>query len=193
MGNLRSVLNALEHHGHEGALVRTYAQAVKAEKLILPGVGAFGVGMENLDRLGLADALPRLVEGGKLLLGICLGMQLLASAGSEHGEHAGLGLIPGRVDRIETGDGLRIPHVGWNELRVKRSSPVLDGLDGEPSFYFVHSYEFRPKEAEAVTATTVYGKELTACVQGDGVYGVQFHPEKSQAEGLRVLENFLTL
>ncbi len=191
MGNLRSVLNAIEHLGHDGTLASTPAQAAQAEKLILPGVGAFGVGMENLDHQGFVDALPRLVEGGRPLLGICLGMQLLASEGTEHGEHTGLGLIPGRVERIETGDGLRIPHVGWNELRVRRPSSILQGLDEEPTFYFVHSYEFRPAQAQAITATTFYGQELTACVEAEGVYGVQFHPEKSQKDGLRVLGNFL--
>jgi glutamine amidotransferase len=193
MGNVRSVLNALEHLGAEAELVDSPQKAAAAEKLILPGVGAFGEGMRRLDEAGLAEALPGLAGNGRPMLGICLGMQLLADASSEHGEHAGLGLIGGRVERIETAASLRIPHVGWNTLAIERSSELFAGLAPEPTFYFVHSYEFRTSASGARTATTDYGAPLTACVEQGSVFGVQFHPEKSQADGLALLRNFVGL
>ena len=193
MGNLRSVLNALEHLGADARLVDNPEQAARADKLVLPGVGAFGEGMRRLRELGFTDSLPSLAGNGRPLLGICLGMQLLADGSSEHGEHRGLGLIPGRVARIETAPSLRIPHVGWNNLEVERPSRMLSGLPAESTFYYVHSYEFRPGSPELRTATTDYGKAVTACVELGSVFGVQFHPEKSQADGLRLLRNFIGL
>jgi glutamine amidotransferase len=193
MGNLRSVLNALEHLGAEAVLVSSPEGATDVDKLILPGVGAFGEGMRRLDELGFTEALPSLAGNGRPLLGICLGMQLLAEGSSEHGEHTGLGLIPGRVERIQTDGSLRVPHVGWNTLAVERHTELLAELPSEPTFYFVHSYEFRPSESDARTATTDYGTALTACVELGSVFGVQFHPEKSQADGLALLRNFIGL
>jgi imidazole glycerol-phosphate synthase subunit HisH len=192
MGNLRSVLNALDSCGAETSLVREPADAQAMDKLILPGVGAFAAGMESLTRMGFADALPGLVGSGRPLLGICLGAQLIAERGTEHGDHRGLGLIGGEVRRIETDPDLRIPHVGWNSVTVKRPSALFAGLPEEPTFYFVHSYHLQP-DAGAITATTDYGVAVTACVERDHVYGVQFHPEKSQADGLRLLRNFIHL
>lgn len=193
MGNLRSVLNALEYLGADCQVVDSPAAAQEAEKLILPGVGAFGEGMKRLEELGFAEALPELTEDGRPLLGICLGMQLLADASTEHGDHAGLGLIAGRVERIDTDVSLRVPHVGWNSLEVQLPSPLLPDLAEEPTFYFVHSYEFRPSHVETRSATTDYGVPLTAVVESDSVFGVQFHPEKSQADGLAMLQRFLDL
>jgi glutamine amidotransferase len=193
MGNVRSVLNALEHLGAEAELVGSPAEAERAEKLILPGVGAFGAGMRQLDRRGFAEELPRLTEDGRPLLAICLGMQLLAARGTEHGEHPGLGMIPGTVERLAPPQALRIPHVGWNELELVRPSALFEGLTQERSFYFVHSFEFRPDSPEAVTATAPYGTNVTACVEHGHVYGVQFHPEKSQVDGLALLDAFLAL
>lgn len=193
MGNLRSVLNALDVLGADARLVRTPAEAREAEKLILPGVGAFGAGMENLDRLGLAEALLDLVESGTPLLGVCLGMQLLARTGSEHGDHRGLDLIPGRVDRLEVDSGLRVPHVGWNSIETRAESRLFAGVSDEPTFYFVHSYELRPVDAAVITATTNYGGAVTACVELRHVFGVQFHPEKSQGDGLTLLNNFASI
>ena len=192
MGNVRSVLNALEFLGAEAELVADPATAEHDERLVLPGVGAFGAAMERLDERGFTEALPGLIEAGRPLLGICLGMQLLADTSSEHGEHRGLGLIAGRVDRLEVAP-LRVPHVGWNELRVKRETELLAGLPEEPTFYFVHSFEFRPDDDEAVTATTTYGAEVTAVVEHGHVLGAQFHPEKSEAAGLAMLRNFIAL
>lgn len=193
MGNLRSVLNALEHLGAKGELVGSPSEAARAEKLILPGVGAFGSGMQRLDRRGFTEGLPALIEAGRPLLAICLGMQLLATTGTEHGEHGGLGIVAGTVERLSPPEALRIPHVGWNELELVRHSVLFEGLSEERSFYFVHSFEFCPASPGAITATTPYGKDVTACVELGHVYGVQFHPEKSQADGLALLANFLTL
>ena len=190
MGNLRSVLNALGHLGIDAGLVRTPAEAAETEKLILPGVGAFGEAMRRLDELGFTAALPELTAGGRPLLGICLGMQLLADASNEHGEHPGLGLIGGRVERIATEPDLRIPHIGWNSFSVERPSPLLQGLSEEPTFYFVHSYEFRPRGPESLIGTTDYGRPVTAAVESGSVFGVQFHPEKSQIDGLALLRAF---
>jgi glutamine amidotransferase len=193
MGNLRSVLNALEHLGAPCAVVDSPQAACDAEKLVLPGVGAFGEAMRRLDELGFAEALPSIAHQDTPLLGICLGMQLLADGSSEHGEHPGLGLIPGQVERIEVGEELRVPHVGWNSLAIRRPSRLFEGLSPDASFYFVHSYELRPAEDSSLTGTTDYGAELTATVERDSVFGVQFHPEKSQVDGLAVLRNFVAL
>lgn len=191
-GNLRSVLNALERVGTRAAIVRDPAKLESAEKLILPGVGAFGDAMRNLEEGGFVDPLRRLVAGGKPLLGVCVGMQLLASRGFEHGERPGLGLIAGEVRRIETAPELRIPHVGWNEVDPSQDSRLLEGL-ARPMFYFVHSYNLYATDPTDVAGTADYGAPLTAVVERGNVFGVQFHPEKSQDDGLRVLENFLNL
>lgn len=193
MGNLRSVLNALERIGAEGRLVGDGEELGDVEKAVLPGVGAFGDGMRELGERGFVDAIPAYVAEGRPLLGVCLGMQLLGSVSYEHGEHAGLGVIPGEVRLIDTDPALRVPHVGWNELTVERPSRLLDGLEEIPMFYFVHSYELHPYDGLAVTGTADYGRPVTASVEHENAYGVQFHPEKSQRDGLRVLENFLAL
>jgi len=193
MGNLRSVLNALDRLGVAGRVVGEGDQLAGVDKALLPGVGAFGDGMRELRERGFTEALPAYVADGRPLLGICLGMQLLGTVSHEHGEHSGLDLIPGVVRQIETDPTLRIPHVGWNELAVERPSRLLDGLDDPPMFYFVHSYELKPDDPAALTGTTDYGRPLTATVEHGTAYGVQFHPEKSQRCGLRVLENFLAL
>ena len=192
MGNIRSVLNALEHLGSEGELVG--ADAVeRADKVILPGVGAFGDAMAELRQRGLVEPLRKAADDGRPVLGICLGMQLLASTSHEHGEHEGLDLISGTVERIETDPELRIPHVGWNDMLVERDSVLFEGLHEEPTFYYVHSYEVRPEDDDVVTGSAPYGRPLTATIERDNVYGVQFHPEKSQRDGLKLLENFVKL
>lgn len=192
MGNVRSVLNALEYLGATAELVPDADAAGRADRLLLPGVGAFGSGMRRLAERGFTESLPELVAAGRPLLGICLGMQLLAEAGSEHGETAGLGLIPGRVDRLEVAP-LRTPHVGWNELTIAAESPLLAGLPEDPTFYFVHSYEFRATDPAHVSASTDYGGAVTAVVEDGAVFGAQFHPEKSQSAGLTLLRNFIGL
>jgi imidazole glycerol-phosphate synthase subunit HisH len=193
VSNLRSVLNALEVVGAVARVVDDPGAIEGADGVILPGVGAFRDGIANLERAGFPDAIRAYVDTGRPLLGICLGMQLLAERSEEYGDYAGLGLIPGSVVRIETLPGLRIPHVGWNTLDVRRESVLFDGLSDERSFYFVHSYHLEAAASEFVTATTDYGLPLTACVQRDNVHGVQFHPEKSQRDGLKMLSNFVAL
>jgi glutamine amidotransferase len=193
MGNLRSVLNALEHVGAEATLATAADQVAAAEKVVLPGVGAFGDGMRNLAQRGLATAVQAFATAGRPLLGICLGMQLLASRGTEFGDHEGLGLIPGTVDPLDTDQSLRVPHVGWNAVTPLSASRLLVGLPSEPIFYFAHSYHLIPENPSTVTGTTDYGKPLTASIERGYLFGVQFHPEKSQRDGLKLLENFVGL
>ena len=193
MGNLRSVLNALEFLGAQGTLADSPASLAEADKLILPGVGAFRDGIAAVRERGLDEAMHEQVAAGKPLLGICLGMQLLASKSFEFGEHDGLGLIEGDVEHLGVNGDLRVPHVGWNILRPRAESALFQGFPEEPTFYFVHSFHFVPSDPEVVSATTDYGKPVTACVERGNVYGVQFHPEKSQRDGLKLLENFLAL
>jgi glutamine amidotransferase len=191
MGNLRSVLNALEAIDAEARLVATPEAAAEADRLILPGVGAFGDGMRNLRTRGFAEALPDLLSGGRPLLGLCLGMQMLADASEEHGEHEGLGLVPGVVRRLRPPDGLRVPHVGWNSVQPRNGSVLLgDDVAAEQTFYFVHSYHFIAERPEDVTGVSDYGTEVTAVVERGSVMGTQFHPEKSQRDGLALLRRF---
>jgi len=195
MGNLKSMSNALKALGvpHE---VSGDAEAVaRAHAIILPGVGAFGDGMRALARRGLVAALEdKVVRSGTPYLGVCLGMQFLADRGYEHGEHPGLGWIPGTVVRIEPADpALKVPHMGWNELEaVNESSPIMRGVTSGTAVYFLHSYHFVPADgaASAVVATTRHGEALAAALQRDHIFGVQFHPEKSQGAGLAILRNF---
>jgi imidazole glycerol-phosphate synthase subunit HisH len=191
MGNLRSVLNALEAIGVEAYLAPSPEAVGDAERLILPGVGAFGDGMRNLRERGFVEAMPDLLDNGRPLLGICLGMQMLASVSEEHGEHEGLDLIPGTVRRLDPGGGLRVPHVGWNEVHQVRPSPLLDGIASGRDFYFVHSYALRCDDPADAVATVPYGEDVVAAVARGNVAGVQFHPEKSQKAGFQLLRNFL--
>jgi glutamine amidotransferase len=191
-GNFASVRNALEHVGAHVRPVRTAADLDSVDRLVLPGVGAFAACMRRLEQSGLVDPLKReLFHGDRPFLGICVGMQLLSEWGREFEDHPGLGAIAGEVARIPAeADGLRLPHIGWNEVHVRADSPLLHGLGERPYFYFVHSYAMTPADPDVVLATTDYGTPVTAAV-GDGrVHGVQFHPEKSQRAGLRLLQNF---
>ena len=192
MGNHRSVLNALEAIGAPAVLVADPAEVVAAERVVLPGVGAFRDAIAALRERGLAQAVREAAAAGRPILGLCLGMQLLATRSLEFGEHDGLDLIPGTVERISTEPGLRIPHVGWNDLEVRRADAILGGLGPEPTFYYVHSYEFLPADPAMVTGVTDYGRPVTATVGAGSVFGVQFHPEKSAADGLALLKGFTT-
>lgn len=197
-GNLRSAEKALaraasEHAtGHEIIVTSDPEIVATAERIVLPGVGAFADCMRGLSEIpGMVDTLNQtVIAGGKPFLGICVGMQLMARVGREFGDTQGLGWIDGEVVRLERDDAsLKIPHMGWNELDVAQSHAVLDGIDEGAHAYFVHSFEFRANEH--VLATTDYGGAVTAVIGRDNLVGTQFHPEKSQAVGLQLLANFL--
>lgn len=191
VGNLRSVQKALESLGQQVAVTSDRAVLDSADGVILPGVGAFGDAMVSLRRLDLLGAIKANAKNGKPLLGICLGMQLLFSVSEEHGQHVGLGLIPGHVRRLR-GD-FKIPHVGWNGLRLVRPNPLTDGLEGGEMAYFVHSYYVDPMDDGVLVATTDYFRDLPAIVSFGNIHGMQFHPEKSAAAGLHLLANFAAL
>jgi imidazole glycerol-phosphate synthase subunit HisH len=191
MGNRRSVEKALEYVGAQATITNDHDELRRADGLVLPGVGAFPQAMRNLDELGLPELIRELVNQGKPLLGICLGMQLLFDSSEEMGGAAGLGLIGGEVTRLRA-DGLRIPHIGWNEVRFERPSPLTGELpsSGCP-FYHVHSFAARPRDPDRVVGATEYGERFATMVGRDNVFGVQFHPEKSSRNGLRMLHSFV--
>ncbi|HWA91294.1 MAG TPA: imidazole glycerol phosphate synthase subunit HisH [Rhizomicrobium sp.] len=193
-GNLRSAEKALSRAGGEVAVTAEPGVAAKAERIVLPGVGAFGDCMAGLRAVpGMVDALSEAVLArGTPFLGICVGMQLLARVGREFGDHEGLGWIDGEVVRLAPNDpALKIPHMGWNALDIARPHPVFAGIAPDANVYFVHSYAMRPTSPAHVLTTADYGGAFAAAVGRDNILGVQFHPEKSQAVGLILLENFL--
>lgn len=193
-GNLRSVLHALKHlQVAEMRLVQRPDELAGAEKIILPGVGAFGACMEQMRQQRLVEPLKDALAAGVPYLGICVGMQMLFEVGEEMGEHAGLGILGGRVIRFPRFADRKVPHMGWNQLKVRRQSDLLNGLSEEKYVYFVHSYYCAPTDRDTVVASVDYGVEFAAFVQRDTIYGLQFHPEKSQNTGLRILANFLRL
>jgi len=191
MGNRRSVEKALEHVGASVSLTGDHRELKACDGLVLPGVGAFPKAMGNLRELGLVDVIRARVEQGAPLLGICLGMQLLLERSEEMGGAPGLGLIPGEVTRLQAGE-LRIPHIGWNDVRLERACALTAELPGCP-FYHVHSFAARPSDPDVVIGTTEYGERFATIVGRDNVFGVQFHPEKSSRHGLRMLANFVEL
>jgi imidazole glycerol-phosphate synthase subunit HisH len=193
MGNLGSVRRSLESLGADVLLTEHPSKLSDVSCIVLPGVGAFEEGMQRLRSGGWIEGLQRQVlEIGKPLLGICLGMQMLATFSEENGLHAGLNFIPGQVRRLDKwGCALRIPHVGWNEVRCERESRLFKHLPQSIDFYFVHSYAVEPECSCDISATTVYGAILTAAIQRENIFGTQFHPEKSSKAGRLVLKNFL--
>ena len=193
MGNLRSVQKAIEAVGHSAEVTSDPDTVGRASKVILPGVGAFADAIAQLRQTGLADAFTEAVHAGKPCLGVCLGLQLLFDLSEEDGEHAGLGLIPGRVVRFRSEPGLKIPHMGWNTLRVRRPHPLLDGLEPDASVYFVHSYYARPDDPAHVVAEADHPGPFAALVACDNLTAAQFHPEKSQRVGLAMYANFARL
>ena len=189
VGNLYSVAKALAYVGGDVKITSAAADIERAEKLILPGVGAFGDCMKNLAATGLIPTIVREVSAGKKILGICVGLQILFAGSEESPNVDGLKIFGGRVRRIRA-DGLKIPHMGWNSIRFG-DSKLFAGLRGEPYFYFVHSYHAAPDDRNLIAATTTYGEEVTAALERDNIFATQFHPEKSGDVGLRVLKNFL--
>lgn len=193
MGNIRSVLNALREVQAEGELVSDPRDISRRGKLILPGVGAFGAAMENLRRTGIDRSLEEARSAGALILGICLGMQLLLGSSEEGGKHTGLGWIKGRVLRFPDRAELRVPHMGWNELRFRREHALTRGVADGSDVYFLHSYYCSCEEPGDVLATATHGVEFAAMLARDNLMGIQFHPEKSQQPGIAMLRNFVRL
>lgn len=193
-GNLRSVLHALNSLGAESVhVVRTPHHLRGATKIILPGVGAFGAGMQKLREQNLVQPIRDTVLIGTPYLGICLGMQFLFEQSEEMGTHEGLGLLPGYVTRFPGDLGLKVPHMGWNQLQPCQPSPILENVPAGSYAYFVHSYYCVPATPADTLITVDYGITFTAALHHDNIYGVQFHPEKSQRTGLQILTNFLEL
>lgn len=190
IGNLGSVLKAFRHVGATAALVGSPQAARDADALVVPGDGAFGAAMDEIERRGFGDLLRGAAAEGRPVLGICIGMQILFEESSEHGRHAGLGLLPGRVTRIET--GLPVPHMGWNRLRQVRPHPLFADVPDQAHVYFVHSYKCEA-DPSVLLATTDYDGAVAAIVGQGSVLGVQFHPEKSQSVGLALIRNYVAL
>ncbi|MDI2099411.1 imidazole glycerol phosphate synthase subunit HisH [Ruicaihuangia caeni] len=189
LGNLGSVFNMLRRIGEDARIVSEPSELAASERLLLPGVGAFDVGVDRLERTGFADGVREFAASGKPLLGICLGMQLLFER-SEEGGARGLGLMAGGSRRFAAGPSLRIPHMGWNSIIPVREDPLLKGVEDDNRFYFVHSYHVVPDDPAHVLAESDYGGRFVAMVRHDNVAGAQFHPEKSHAFGMTVLRNF---
>ncbi len=192
MGNIRSVLNAFAAVGAEALPVREPRALRDARGIVLPGVGAFGDAIGRLHAYGLVEPLERDVrDSGKSFLGICLGMQLLATTGTEHGEYSGLGWIPGRVDRLPAAPGLRLPHIGWNTVRFTKTRGAFAGLGEAQTFYFVHGFAVTPRDASVVSGLCDHGGDFVAAIEADNIWATQFHPEKSQSAGLALLRNWV--
>ncbi len=193
-GNLRSVEKALLSIGEETIVTRKHDEILAADKVILPGVGAFGDAMRKVKEYGLADTIHEAVDSGKPFLGICLGLQLLFRRSDESDGVEGLSILPGEILRIPEAPGIKIPHIGWNSLEVSEGARLFKGLGENPYVYFVHSYYLKADDDSIVAATAEYGGTLIhASVQKDNVYACQFHPEKSGSVGMQILKNFAAL
>lgn len=192
MGNLHSIAKAFEYVGAEVKISSDAKEISRADKIVLPGVGAFRDGMENLKKQGLDVVLRKeVLENKKPFLGICLGMQLLADKSFEFGEWNGLGFVSGEVCEFDVDKKLKVPHVGWNDVNVLKDAPILSGIKNNSDFYFVHSYHLVCKDKENILGVSDYGGEFTAMINKDNIVAAQFHPEKSQRDGLKLLKNFL--
>jgi glutamine amidotransferase len=192
-GNLRSVQKALESMGADVLRTDDPGKVLTGRKVVLPGVGAFGKFMSGLREHGLDKAVRQVVLSDVPLLGICVGMQALFEAGEELGQHAGLGLLKGKVVRFAESLSVKVPHTGWNQVQVQIESPLFCGISPEPYAYFNHSYYCQPAHVSSIAAKTSHGITYASAVQTGSIYGVQFHPEKSQAVGLQILKNFLEI
>lgn len=193
MGNLRSVQKACEKLGHSAEICTRPQQVESANKLILPGVGAFRDAIDQLKRHDFVGAIREYIDGDKPFLGICLGLHLLFDVSYEDGEYEGLGVIPGSVVRFESRPGLRIPHMGWNGLQIERNNSVLNGVADGDHVYFVHSYHVVPEDDSIVATRTDHGGPFVSMISRGSLFATQFHPEKSQRVGLQLLENFANL
>lgn len=192
-GNIKSVEKALLLLGQEVKITDDAQEILSADKVVLPGVGAFGDAMGNLERRGLVPVIRDTVEKGTPFLGICLGLQLLFERSDEAPGVAGLGILPGEILRIPSKEGLKIPHMGWNSLRLEHGGRLFDQVSEQSYVYFVHSYYLKAGEEEIVKASTEYGVHIHASVEKGNVFACQFHPEKSSEVGLRILSNFVNI
>jgi glutamine amidotransferase len=193
MGNLRSVQKGFEKVGHEAIITGDATELERAEKIVLPGVGAFRDAMTELKRRELIGPIYKAIDAGKPFLGICLGLQLLFDKSYEDGEYDGLGVIAGEVVRFQVPSGYKVPHMGWNEVSIVNRPPILNGIEPGTHFYFVHSYYVAPRDERVVALTADYPDPFCAMIWRDNVFATQFHPEKSQSEGLKILKNFAAL
>jgi len=195
MGNLASVKNAFAKLGKEAIIENNPKKFQEYDKLVLPGVGAFGDAMQHLQERDMVDAIKKFAHSGKPMLGICLGMQLLFESSQEFGEHEGLGLIKGNVVKFDAQkfqEPLKVPHMGWNRMFTKEH-PLFEGLDDEHYLYFVHTYHVTCKDEKDIIGETFYGYKFTSAVGHSNIMGIQPHPEKSHTNGLKILENFIKL
>lgn len=190
MGNLRSVSKAFEHLGYPVSVTRDAEKIQTASHVVLPGVGAFPDCMKNIERFDLVDPLLQAVKSGKPFLGICLGLQLLFTESEEFGKHRGLDLLPGRVVEFPRLASIKIPHMGWNQLKIKMGTELFNGIKEGDSFYFVHSFYVEPSDSDWICTQTDYGISFTSSILKENIFACQFHPEKSQANGLKLIDNF---
>jgi len=193
MGNLRSVQKGFEKVGHEAVVTSDPAVIAAAAKVVLPGVGAFEDAMAEMRRRDLIRPVLAAIESGRPFLGICLGLQMLFDVSYENGRHEGLGLLRGEVVRFQLPPEYSVPHMGWNQLSVRRPAPIFNGVAEGAHAYFVHSYYVVPQDPGVIATETDYGNPFCSSIWRDNVYATQFHPEKSQADGLRILKNFAEL
>ena len=195
MANLRSVQKAFEHVGTRAEILSQPEQIDGADKIVLPGVGAFCDAVATLRKQGMVEPILRHIERGKPFFGICLGLQMLLDVGYEDGKHEGLGVLRGQCVRFDVDEqlGLKVPHMGWNQLDVRRPAPIFRDLPAQAGVYFVHGYHVVPADADVVATTTDYGRPFVSSIWRDNVMATQFHPEKSQRVGMQILANFAAL
>lgn len=189
-GNIQSVSKALKHIGCDAFITRDKEQILKADGAVLPGVGSFGDTMDTMTSYGIKDTVIEYTKSGKPFLGICLGLQLLFPTSEESPEAKGLGIFDGTITKIPSGEGLKIPHIGWNSLDIKKNDGLFKGIDKNPYVYFVHSYFLNASNKNIVSAQTQYGVTIDASIEQGNVFATQFHPEKSGETGLKILKNF---
>lgn len=192
-GNIRSVEKAVQFLGEEAAITRDSEQILNSSHVILPGVGAFGDAMEKIRQYGLEETIHQVVKKGIPFLGICLGQQIMFEKSEEAPGVKGLGLLEGEIVKIPKKDGLKIPHMGWNNLSIKKGAKLFEGVPDDSYVYFVHSYYLKASDPDIVAASTEYSESIHASVEKGNVFACQFHPEKSSTVGLQILKNFISL